>query len=129
MSKHENKIKGNFGENLASEYLEKERYKILVRNFNCFYGEIDIIAAQKSELVFIEVKTRCQGDYGRPIEAINCEKSKHLYNAASYFVHKQNYANANIRFDAIEILILGSHDYKISHIQNIITENPNTKKF
>lgn len=127
MSKHENKIKGNFGETLATEYLEKEGYIILARNFNCFYGEIDIIAVQKSELVFIEVKTRYQNDFGSPIEAINHWKSSHLYNTASYFVHKQNCANSNIRFDAIEVLILGSHDYKISHIKNIMTENPNTK--
>lgn len=127
MSKHENKIKGNLGENLAAKYLEKKGYIILARNFNCFYGEIDIIAVQKSELVFIEVKTRCQNDYGSPIEAINYEKLSHLYNTASYFVHKQKCANANIRFDAIEVLILDSHDHKISHIKNIITENPSTK--
>ena len=58
MSKHENKIKGNLGENIACEYLEKDGYRIITRNFNCFYGEIDIIAIKNSELIFIEVKTR-----------------------------------------------------------------------
>ena len=71
MSKNENKIKGNLGENIACEYLEKDGYQIITRNFNCFYGEIDIIAIKNSELIFIEVKTRCQNEYGQPIEAIN----------------------------------------------------------
>ena len=79
MSKHENKIKGNLGENIACKYLEKDGYRIITRNFNCFYGEIDIIAIKNSELIFIEVKTRCQNEYGQPIEAINFEKLKHLY--------------------------------------------------
>ena len=127
MSKHENKIKGNLGENIACEYLEKDGYRIITRNFNCFYGEIDIIAIKNSELIFIEVKTRCQNEYGQPIEAINFEKLKHLYNSASYFMHKQHLSNVNVRFDAIEVVLFCSHDYKIKHTQNIITENPNMR--
>ena len=49
---------GRIGENLASEYLEKQGYLILERNFACRQGEIDIIAREKDEIVFVEVKTR-----------------------------------------------------------------------
>ena len=49
---------GKIGENLASEYLEKQGYLILERNFACRQGEIDIIAKDEKEFVFVEVKTR-----------------------------------------------------------------------
>lgn len=124
MSKKENKVKGNFGENLACEFLEKNGYEILERNFNCYYGEIDIIASDKKEIVFVEVKTRCQGTYGEPIEAVDKNKRKHIYNTASYFLYKTNLLEANVRFDVVEILIFGSESYHINHLKDVITERP-----
>ena len=75
-----NKIKGNFGENLACKFLEENGYYIILRNFNCIYGEIDIITTDGKELVFIEVKRKCQNKFGNPIDAINPIKLKHIYN-------------------------------------------------
>ena len=48
---------GNLGEEIATKYLEKHNFKIIKRNFYCRQGEIDIIAKDKEEIVFIEVKT------------------------------------------------------------------------
>lgn len=62
---------GILGEDLASNYLENIGYKIIERNFLCKQGEIDIIAKDKDEYVFIEVKTRSNRCYGRPSEAVN----------------------------------------------------------
>ena len=60
---------GNTGENLATEYLEKQGYTILERNFYCKQGEIDIIAKIKKTLVFIEVKTRKSDTFGTDSQA------------------------------------------------------------
>ena len=49
---------GKLGEDLACRYLQNQGYKILERNFEARQGEIDIIALDKSEIIFIEVKTR-----------------------------------------------------------------------
>ena len=57
---------GKIGENLASEYLEKQGYLILERNFACRQGEIDIIAKDEKEFVFVEVKTRKSLKFGYP---------------------------------------------------------------
>ena len=56
--KMNNKILGNDGEKEATEYLIKNGYKIIERNFFCKRGEIDIIAKDGDTIVFIEVKTR-----------------------------------------------------------------------
>lgn len=49
---------GKLGENIAAEYLKRKGYSIIARNFYCKMGEIDIIAKEKHEIVFVEVKTR-----------------------------------------------------------------------
>ena len=98
---------GKIGEDLATSYLIKEKYKIIQRNFICRQGEIDIIAHDtiKKELVFIEVKTRTNNKYGNPSESVNESKQKHIYKSAEYFVYKNRLEKMQIRFDIIEINI------------------------
>ncbi len=80
---------GKTGEELASKYIEKQGYKIVERNFRCRQGEIDIIAEDKQELVFIEVKTRTNLSYGFPAEAVNYVKQKHINKATKYYLYKK----------------------------------------
>lgn len=131
MSKKENKIKGNFGENIACNYLKDSGYKIISRNFNCLYGEIDIIAIEDKEIVFIEVKTRCQDYYGEPIESVDMNKKQHLYNVAEYYLYKYNLLDKPIRFDVIEVYTDDSeyYEYNLSHIQNILFDNPRNRRY
>ena len=70
MKLHIKKEFGNTGEDIATEYLEKQGYIILERNFYCKQGEIDIIAKDKNEVVFVEVKSRSDVGYGLPSEAV-----------------------------------------------------------
>ncbi len=65
---------GLSGEDAACQYLEQKGYKILRRNFRCYSGEIDIIAAKGQTLSFIEVKTRSSTLYGLPREAVTFGK-------------------------------------------------------
>lgn len=124
MSKKRNKITGNAGENLACEYLENNDYQILTRNYNTSFGEIDIIALDAKEIVFIEVKTRTQYMYGMPKEAVNIFKKNHIYNSAKYYLYKNNLLNSSIRFDVIEIYLSKGVNHKITHIKNAITDSP-----
>lgn len=109
---------GSLGEKIASEYLEKLNYKIIERNFACKQGEIDIIACDnvKKELVFIEVKTRTNYKYGKPIEAVDGKKQKHIYKCAEYYAYKNNINNVPIRFDVIEVNI-NEGKVNVSHIK------------
>lgn len=124
MSKKENKIKGNTGEDLACQFLEKEGYEIVLRNFSCIHGEIDIIVTDGIELIFIEVKRKCQNKFGAPIDAITAKKIRHIYNTAKYYLYISNSFNTPIRFDAIEILDISGENLSIVHTQNIILDNP-----
>lgn len=110
---------GKLGENLACQYLTTKGYRIIERNFKMRQGEIDIIAIDKEELVFIEVKTRTNYYYGVPIEAVDSKKQKHLLKAVEYYLYKRNLEKEFVRIDVIEIYLY-KHKYKINHIKQII---------
>lgn len=63
-------VEGKIGEDAAAYYLTKHGYRIICRNFRCIQGEIDIIAKDGNNLVFIEVKTRTSTKYGEAKEAV-----------------------------------------------------------
>ena len=119
MKIHIKKELGNTGEEISVKYLEKQGYIILERNFYCKQGEIDIIAKDKNEIVFIEVKSRSNTEYGLPSEGVTKQKIKHLYRTAKYFLYKNKMLNEIARFDAIEILIKNGK-FNINHIKQII---------
>ena len=110
---------GKLGEQLAVNYLEKENYSIIERNFKCKQGEIDIIAVDKNELVFIEVKARTNKVYGVPVEAVNIKKKKHLIKAIEYYLYLNSLENKCIRIDVMEVYIY-KNKYRINHIKQII---------
>ena len=115
MNKRQN---GIIGEDIACNYLSKNSYKIMERNFNCNQGEIDIIVRDinTNEVVFIEVKSRNNKKFGRGIDSINKRKIIHIINSAKYYLYV-NRLDINIRFDVIEVYI---KDKKINHIKQII---------
>ena len=110
---------GKIGEDLASKYLEAAGYIIIERNFLARQGEIDIIAKDKKELVFIEVKTRTSDIYGKPVEAVNTQKQKHLLNTIKYYLYSKHLENEFVRIDVIEVYF-NNDTYKINHIKQII---------
>lgn len=112
-------IIGKLGENLAIKYLKQIGYKVIERNFECRQGEIDIIALDKNEIIFIEVKTRTNIKFGNPIEAVNEIKQKHLLKAVKYYLYSRNLENKFVRIDVIEIYLY-NHKCKINHIKQII---------
>lgn len=109
---------GKDGEDFATQYLEQKGYEIIQRNFECKQGEIDIIAKDKEEYVFIEVKTRQNFHYGIPSEAVDERKQKHIWNATEYYIYLHKLENKYIRIDVIEIYKKKGKFY-INHIKQI----------
>lgn len=116
---HFRKEIGKWGENIACQYLERENYKIIERNFQCKQGEIDIIArdTKKNEIVFIEVKTRSNFKYGNPGDSVDIHKQKHMKQAIQYYLYKHQLIDIPIRVDVVEVYIV--EDCKINHIKQI----------
>ena len=109
---------GKEGEDFAADYLQKQGYEIIGRNFECKQGEIDIIAKDKNEYVFIEVKTRQNHHYGMPCEAVDERKQKHIWNATRYYIYSHKLEDQYIRIDVIEIYKRKNRFY-LHHIKQI----------
>lgn len=110
---------GRFGEDEAEKYLKQKGYKILERNFSCKRGEIDIIALDKNEIVFIEIKARISLKYGLPSEAVTKYKLKHIYKTAEYYLYSRNLQNENTRIDVIEVYIQ-NRQVIINHLKQVV---------
>jgi putative endonuclease len=92
---------GRRGEQWAVEYLRRKGYQILERNFHARRGEIDIIARQGDQIVFVEVKTARGKSFGSPRDWVDFRKQARLIHAAVvYLAMKQD---TDCRFDVIAI--------------------------
>lgn len=94
---------GRRGEDIAVECLKKHGYEILERNFNCHYGEIDIVASHNEYCVFVEVKSRNTLAYGTPREAVNFRKQQRIIKSAQYWLFKNRKTGVPVRFDVVEV--------------------------
>lgn len=112
-----NKITGNYGEDLACQYLKKQGYKILERNYRIRGGEIDIVAKDKDQTVFVEVKARHSHEYGYPAESITPWKVKFLIRASQFYLVKNKIADKPYRIDAITLDFTKGE--KLEHFKNI----------
>lgn len=96
--------KGMEGENLAAQFLEKRGYTILERNYRFDRGEIDLVAEQGQELVFIEVKARHSKRYGSPEESVTPAKEAQLKKVAEGYLYEHDIENQSCRFDVVTII-------------------------
>lgn len=99
---------GKLGETFACDFLISKSYKILNRNYSMpRWGEIDIIAIDKDELVFVEVKTRTSAKYGDPFDAITPFKLKALKLTINYFLTHEgrDYLDFQKRIDVIGVYL------------------------
>lgn len=102
---HARQSLGNRGEALAELYLTQRGYQVLVRNYRCPYGEIDMICRDGSYLVFVEVKTRRGSAFGAPEEAVTASKLAHIVNAAGHYLVSLNTPEEQWRIDVVAICL------------------------
>ncbi len=95
---------GELGEQIAADYLLRNGYTILKRNYFYDKAEIDIIAQKEPKtLVIVEVKTRNSDFFGDPQDFVKPSKIKLLVKAANEYVIS-NDLDVEVRFDIIAII-------------------------
>jgi putative endonuclease len=106
-----NQLLGAKGEELVSQYLSAQGYRIIARNWRIKDGEIDLIARRSDgQITFIEVKTRSNENYGHPLEAISKEKAYRLQRLALAWLVMNNEFGSDYGIDCASVLI---HDGKV----------------
>jgi putative endonuclease len=114
---------GQEGEDQAERYLEGLGCVILERNWHCRYGEIDRIARDGQELVFVEVKVRRSGAFGSPEDALASPKAKRLIRAAWSYLEERGQEEADWRIDVVAIQRgAGGSIARIDHYRNAIPD-------
>lgn len=101
--KDQRRERGAEGEKLAVEFLEKKGLKVLERNYRFERGEIDIVAEDGRELVFVEVKARRTTSYGEPIESVDAKKQAQLWKVAEGYLFEHRLEHRACRFDVVAI--------------------------
>lgn len=96
---------GNLGETLAAELLKRKGYHILERNYRCAYGEVDIIAANRDTIAFVEVKTRLTDLCGDGRSAVDSKKRHRIHNAAGYYLSNTTTVFDDVDFQVVEIAL------------------------
>lgn len=95
---------GQRGETVAASFLEKEGIRILMKNFRCKYGEIDLIAKDQNVFLIVEVKMRSTNRQGFACEAVDWRKQRKICRTYDYFRMKYQISDfIPVRFDVIEI--------------------------
>ena len=112
---------GQFGENLAKDYLIRHGYKILGMNTQISYKEVDIIASCGKLIVFVEVKTRVFLGWGGAEEAIDDQKIANLAQALDLYIYEKKLDENFVRLDFIAIEIDKNKKMaNIKHYKDII---------
>ena len=117
MKKQTNRERGALGEQYAEKFLKKQGYKILKKNYHCKLGEIDIIARDGGEIVFVEVKTRPVNPYVPGMYAVDRKKREHILRTAAWYLSESS-CTLQPRMDVIEVELDGAdRPVGVNHIK------------
>lgn len=104
---------------MAARFLELAGLSIVDRNWRCPQGEIDLVARDGAELVFVEVKTRSSIAFGHPLEAITPSKLARLRRLAFAWCDAHPGDHRSIRIDAIGIIVPAVGEVEVEHLERV----------
>ncbi len=115
MKKTSQQQTGQRGEDVALNYLNREGFVLVERNFRYRRAEVDLIVQKGQLLVFVEVKTRRNTNFGFPESFVSPQQVKLIVATADYYIRKQKWEGM-IRFDIVAITLMP--DLKVKHFED-----------
>lgn len=98
------KSKGKQSEDVAAQFLRQKGLKIINKNVQTRFGEIDIVALDRNTIVFVEVRSVYGSRFGDPAESISFRKKKRILTSAMMYLKlNPDYQNLPVRFDFVGI--------------------------
>src|ERR1035437_6138311 len=108
---------GKNGELLAKQFLESTGYEILDENWTFGKSEVDLIAYRDKKIIFVEVKTRSNNNFGEPEDFVDTAKEQQMEIAADEYISLMSF-DGDIRFDIISILFDREGKHTLRHIED-----------
>ncbi len=110
---------GNYGEQVAADWLRAKGCKVLAKNFTGpKRGEVDIVARDGKLLLFVEVKTRRKESKIRPLDAVNREKQSLIERGANAWLKQLGSRDLPWRFDVIEVYVENGVKPEVNHVKD-----------
>ncbi len=110
---------GTRAERAAERCLRKLGYRILVRNYTCPFGELDLIALDNATIVFVEVRSTAAADASGPAASVDQTKQRRLTRLALFFLQQKKLLNHAARFDVLTVSWpSGAKEPTIEHFKN-----------
>ncbi len=107
------------GEQAAKRCLRRKGYQILETNYQCRFGELDLIARDRDCLVFCEVKTRSSGMIAAPQESVTYSKQQKMIKTAQYYL-QQHGLEGFARFDVLAVTRENWGSLTVEHLENVV---------
>ncbi len=113
--------RGRSGEDRVASFLRKNGWCLVKRNYQCRFGEIDIIAENSEYIIFVEVKTRNESPLVSPAQSVDIKKQRRIMMTAADFLIKYD-SSLQPRFDVAEVTVRtredGSLRFSLNYIEN-----------
>lgn len=103
---------GQYGEKLALKYYQKLNYRLIIKNYSCRYGELDLVLEKNGQITVVEVKTRSTNKFLWAEETINQQKIQHIFNAYQKLAREKHL----VPFFYLEALIIQMTNGQLSNI-------------
>lgn len=112
-----NRLLGQWGEEVAAQYLREKGYRVLANDWKSKHRDIDLVCADGGTVVFVEVKTRSNSnDLSTPEDAIDADKMHNLRAAFYHYLHLHRWLDHPFRFDIVTVIgHLGDKEPAIKH--------------
>ena len=111
------RLLGVAGEAEAARWLRSAGFEVVATGFRARCGEIDIVAEDGREVVFVEVKTRTSDAFGSPAESVTRLKRLRIVRAASVFLVQAGWTDRACRFDVLSVAPIGS-GWRVTHLKD-----------
>ena len=108
---------GKLGEEIAGRFLREQGYQILTTNYRCPQGEVDIVARDGEEVVFVEVRTRRSQNFGTPQESLNRSKIRRLVATCQDYLQGYGGVDTDWRIDLVSVRL--DHDNRLKNIDHL----------
>ena len=95
--------RGHAAEKAAVALLRSKGYEILATNYRCAPGELDIVAMDGTELVFVEVRSRASGRFGDAMDAVGPRKQRQVAKVAQAYLSRERPRFESSRFDVVAV--------------------------
>lgn len=115
-------LTGRWGEGQAAEYLTGHGVKILGKNIQTPYGEIDLLGEDENQLLFIEVKTLRSRKFGPPEVSVSARKQAHMINSALHYLQEMNLTAREWRIDVLSIQAQPPEQLEFHWFKNALSE-------